>query len=172
MPKNFRTPWHLKTAPAAFTYPQANRRVNKLAHSLLSLGLSKGDKVAVLLENSIEIVEVYLATAKTGIIIVPINFRLVSSEVEYITDNSDAKAFIVHDEFTSTVDPIKAGLKNIAAENYIVVGQAVEGYRPYEAFIENSDGRRTRSRNRARRHLDFDLHLRHHRQTQRGGAFP
>ena len=87
----------LKDRTRAYTYPQVNRRVNKLAHSLLSMGLAKGNKVAVLLENSIEIVEVYLATAKTGIIIVPINFRLFSSEVEYITENSDAKAFIVHD---------------------------------------------------------------------------
>jgi acyl-CoA synthetase (AMP-forming)/AMP-acid ligase II len=91
----------LKDSQRSFTYPEVNKRVNQLAHSLLSLGLSKGDKVAVLLENSIEIVEVFLATAKTGIIIVPINFRLVSAEVEYIADNSDAKAFIVHDEFTS-----------------------------------------------------------------------
>ena len=128
----------LKDRTRAFTYPQANRRVNKLAHSLLSIGLSKGDKVAVLLENSIEIVEVFLATAKTGIIIVPINFRLVGSEVAYIAKNSDAKAFIVHDEFTPTVDAIKADLKNIAADKYIVIGQAVEGYRPYEAFIENA----------------------------------
>jgi acyl-CoA synthetase (AMP-forming)/AMP-acid ligase II len=89
----------LKDSQRSFTYPEVNKRVNQLAHSLLSLGLSKGDKVAVLLENSIEIVEVFLATAKTGIIIVPINFRLVSAEVEYIADNSDAKAFIVHDEF-------------------------------------------------------------------------
>ena len=43
----------LKDARRSFTYPQTNRRVNKLAHSLLSLGLGKGDKVAVLLENSI-----------------------------------------------------------------------------------------------------------------------
>ena len=125
--KKFPNTVALKDRTRTFTYPQANKRVNKLAHSLLSLGLSKGDKVAVLLENSIEIVEVYLATAKTGIIIVPINFRLVSSEVEYIADNSDAKAFIVHDEFASTVDPIKDRIKNIAADNYIVVGQAVEG---------------------------------------------
>ena len=134
--KKFPNTVALKDRSRTFTYPQANRRVNKLAHSLLSMGLSKGDKVAVLLENSIEIVEVYLATAKTGIIIVPINFRLVSSEVEYIAENSDAKAFIVHDEFTSTVDPIKPNLKNIAADNYIVVGQAVEGYRSYKTFIE------------------------------------
>jgi acyl-CoA synthetase (AMP-forming)/AMP-acid ligase II len=128
----------LKDSQRSFTYPQVNKRVNQLAHSLLSLGLSKGDKVAVLLENSIEIVEVFLATAKTGIIIVPINFRLVSAEVEYIADNSDAKAFIVHDEFTSTVDPIKAKLKNIAPDNYIAVGQAVRGYRSYDTFIENA----------------------------------
>ena len=128
----------LKDSQRSFTYPEVNKRVNQLAHSLLSLGLSKGDKVAVLLENSIEIVEVFLATAKTGIIIVPINFRLVSSEVEYIADNSDAKAFIVHDEFTSTVDPIKAKLNNIAPDNYIAVGQAVEGYRSYDGFIENA----------------------------------
>ena len=128
----------LKDSQRSFTYPQVNKRVNQLAHSLLSLGFSKGDKVAVLLENSIEIVEVFLATAKTGIIIVPINFRLVSAEVEYIADNSDAKAFIVHDEFTSTVDPIKAKLINIAPDNYIAVGQAVEGYRSYDGLIENA----------------------------------
>ena len=136
--KKFPNTLALKDRERSFTYPQTNRRVNKLAHSLLSLGLSKGDKVAVLLENSIEIVEVFLATAKTGIIIVPINFRLVGSEVEYIVENSDAKAIVVHDEFTTTVDPIKANLKNIAADNYIVVGQNVEGYRPYETFIENA----------------------------------
>jgi acyl-CoA synthetase (AMP-forming)/AMP-acid ligase II len=136
--KKFPNTVMLKDSRRSFTYPQANRRVNQLAHSLLSLGLSKGDKIAVLLENSIEIVEIFLATAKTGIVIVPINFRLVSTEVEYIADNSDARAMIVHDEFVSTVDPIKANLKNIAPENYIVVGQAVEGYRSYDAFIENA----------------------------------
>jgi acyl-CoA synthetase (AMP-forming)/AMP-acid ligase II len=128
----------LKDSRRSFTYPQANSRVNRLAHSLLALGLSKGDKVAVLLENSIEIVEIFLATAKTGIIIVPINFRLVGAEVEYIVTNSDAGAMIVHDEFTSTVDPIKAKLKNVPPQNYIAVGQAVEGYRSYDALIENA----------------------------------
>ncbi len=125
----------LKTSQRAFTYPETNRRVNQLAHSLLSLGLSKGDKVAVLLENCIEIVEAYLATAKTGLVIVPINFRLLGSDIAYIAENSDAKAFIVHDEFTPTVDSIKAGLTAIRPENYIVVGEERDNYREYEAFI-------------------------------------
>ena len=65
--KKFPNTVALKDSVRSFTYPETNKRVNKLAHSLLSLGLSKGDKIAVLLENSIEIVEIYLAIAKTGI---------------------------------------------------------------------------------------------------------
>ena len=125
----------LRDSERACTYPELDRRVNKLAHSLMSLGLNKGDKVAVLLENSIEIVEVYLATAKTGLVIVPISFRLIGPEVEYIINNSDAQALIVHDEFTPTVDGIKPKLKNIEPDNYIVVGEDREGYREFEAFI-------------------------------------
>ncbi|OQY21405.1 MAG: long-chain fatty acid--CoA ligase [Anaerolineaceae bacterium 4572_32.2] len=125
----------LKDRDRSFTYPEVNRRVNKLAHSLLSLGLSKGDKVAVLLENSVEIVEVYLATAKTGLVIVPINFRLTGREVEYIVNNSDARALIAHDEFTPTVDAIRPNLGNVGPDNYFVVGAEREGYREYETFI-------------------------------------
>jgi acyl-CoA synthetase (AMP-forming)/AMP-acid ligase II len=128
----------LKDAQRAFTYPEMNSRINKLANSLSSLGLQKGDKVAVLLENCIEICELFLATAKSGIIIVPINFRLVGSEIEYIVNNSDARAFVVHDQFTGTLAPIRLDLKNIPAENYVIVGKPQEGYRPYEEFIQNS----------------------------------
>ncbi|UCG06125.1 MAG: AMP-binding protein, partial [Desulfobacterales bacterium] len=106
--------------------------------SLTSLGLQKGDKVAVLLENSIEIVEMYLATAKTGIIIVPINFRLVGPEIEYIVNNSDAKALVVHDQFIATVEPIKKNFNNIPPDKYVVVGQSHDGYHDYEAFIKDS----------------------------------
>lgn len=128
----------LKDKTRSFTYPQTNKRVNQLAHGLLALGLSKGDNVAVLLENSIEIVEIYLAVAKTGMIIVPINFRLVSAEVQYIANNSDAKAFIVDAEFSPTVDPIKAQLSNITPDKYVVVGGSADGYIPYDELIRNS----------------------------------
>ncbi|MCP4687158.1 MAG: AMP-binding protein, partial [Desulfobacterales bacterium] len=98
----------LKDRDRSYTYPETNARVNRLAHGLLSLGLEKGDRVAVLLENCIEIVEIFLATAKTGIVIVPINFRLLGKDIEYIVNNSDASAFIVYDEFTPEVDSVKS----------------------------------------------------------------
>jgi len=125
----------LKDSARAFTYPETNQRVNKLGHRLISLGLNKGDKVAVLLENCIEIVEIYLATAKTGLVIVPINFRLIGSEVEYIVNNSDAKALIAHAEFISCINDIKPNLSQIGPENFIVVGKKQAGYEEYEAFL-------------------------------------
>ncbi len=128
----------LKDNKRAFTFPEVNKRVNRLAHGLLSLGLSKGDKIAVLLENSIEIVEVYLATAKTGLVIVPVNFRLVGSEIEYIVNNSDARALIANAEFTATVDAIKPKLKAILPDRYIVVDEEIEGYREYETFLQGA----------------------------------
>ncbi len=137
--KKFKDTVALMDKDRSFTYPALNKRVNQLAHSLSSLGFQKGDKLAVILENCIEIVELFLATAKTGIIMVPINFRLASPEVEYIVNNSDAKAFVVHDLFADTVRPIKDKLKNILPENYVMVGQTEEGYREYEAFIRDAD---------------------------------
>ena len=128
----------IKDRGRRFTYPQLNQRTNRLAHSLLGLGLAKGDKVAVLLENCIEIVEIYLATAKTGLIIVPINFRLAGNEIEYIVNNSDAKAMVVHDLFAASVAPVKDRLVKIPAGNYIMVGEKSDGYREYEAFIANA----------------------------------
>jgi acyl-CoA synthetase (AMP-forming)/AMP-acid ligase II len=111
--KKFPNTVALMDGQRAFTYPEVNKRVNKLANSLTALGLQKGDKVAVLLENCIEICELFLATAKSGIIIVPINFRLVSAEVEYIVDNSDAKAFVIHDQFAAVVQPAAGGLSTL-----------------------------------------------------------
>jgi acyl-CoA synthetase (AMP-forming)/AMP-acid ligase II len=128
-----------KDQKRSFTYAQTNQRINRLSHALLGLGLGKGDKVAVFMENSVEIVEIYLACAKTGLIIVPINFRLVSREVEYIVNNSDAKALIVDDEFAAVIDPIKGDLTQIISANYVTVGKKIAGYRHYETMLSSAE---------------------------------
>uniref|UniRef100_A0A7C4MKG7 Long-chain fatty acid--CoA ligase n=1 Tax=Desulfatirhabdium butyrativorans TaxID=340467 RepID=A0A7C4MKG7_9BACT len=125
----------LKDSSRSFTYPEVNRRVNRLANGLTAMGLQKGDRVAVFLENSIEIIECYLATAKTGIVIVPINFRLVGKETAYILENSEASAIVVHDEFTPIIDGIRSSLHRIASNRFIVVGKDTPGYRNYEAVL-------------------------------------
>ncbi|MCK5548147.1 MAG: AMP-binding protein, partial [Thermoplasmata archaeon] len=89
-------------------------------------------------ENCIEIVELYLAAAKTGIIVVPINFRLAGKEIEYIVNHSDAETFVVHDEFAPTVNEIRGHLKKIDSEGYVVVGNKNEGYMDYEGLLKGS----------------------------------
>jgi len=133
--KKFPNTVALKDRERSFTYPAVNKRVNRLCHGLLAMGLEKGDNVAVVLENSIEIIELYLATAKTGLVIVPINFRLVGSEVEYIVNNSDAKTIVVHDLFADTVDKVRSRLRNISPDRYVIVGDTRDGYRPYDALM-------------------------------------
>jgi acyl-CoA synthetase (AMP-forming)/AMP-acid ligase II len=136
--KKFPDKTAMRDAKRSFTFREFNERVNALSHALLHSGLHRGDKIAVLLENSIEICELYHAAAKTGLVIVPINFRLVGKEILYILENSDSRALFVHDEFCGEVDRIRDNVKNITRDNYFAVGdRQVEGYMSYERFLEN-----------------------------------
>jgi len=127
--------WRGKT----LTYPELESRTNKLANGLLRLGLRKGDRVAVMLYNCAEFVEVDCASAKAGLVVVPINWRYVEKEIEYVVDNSDAKAMILGEDFIDCIDRIRGGFKKIGAENYLSVGsKRFEGYIDYEQLIASS----------------------------------
>lgn len=124
----------VKDAERRLTYPQLNARANRLAGGLLSLGLKKGDRIAVLFENSIEFVECYLAAAKAGFVIVPINFRLAPVEIAYILNDADACALVVGEAFAENVDEVRPRL-SIADGRYIATGGPREGYTDYEAVL-------------------------------------
>lgn len=76
------------------TYRQFEERSNALANALTQRGVQKGDRIAVLVMNSIEFVEIMIAIAKLGAITVPINYRLKSPEVEYILQDSGATVLL------------------------------------------------------------------------------
>ncbi|MFH1231769.1 MAG: AMP-binding protein [Planctomycetota bacterium] len=109
----------LKDKFSSLTFEQLNQRVNKLSHLLLDIGFQKGDRISCFLENCIEIVELYLACAKTGIIINPINFRLSASEVTYIINNADSKALFFHSEFSPLIESIRDSLPQI--KHYFII---------------------------------------------------
>ena len=64
----------------SMTFAEWDDRACRLANALLSLGLSKGDRVAVLAYNRVEWAEIYAAVAKAGLVAVPVNFRLSAPE--------------------------------------------------------------------------------------------
>lgn len=123
----------------ALTYPELESRTNRLANSLLQLGLRKGDRVAVMLYNSTDFVEVDCALAKVGLVVVPINWRYMEKEIEYVVDNSDAKAMIVGEDFIDCVNRIRGGFKKIGLDHYVSVGsKRFKGYFDYESLIAQS----------------------------------
>ena len=75
----------------ALTFAQWSERANRLANALLGLGLAKGDRVAVLAYNCLEWMEIYVALARAGLVAVPVNFRLVANEIEYIATHCEAR---------------------------------------------------------------------------------
>jgi fatty-acyl-CoA synthase len=72
------------------TYQELSTRALQAANGLLALGVGKGDRVAVLLENGPEFIELFFAAATVGAIFVPVNFRLAAQEVEYVLRDSGA----------------------------------------------------------------------------------
>ena len=89
------------------TFKELNERVNKTANYLQSTGLQKGDRVAVYLQNCMEFIYLYFAVGKLGLIIVPLNLRLVGRELEYQLNNSGARMLIFHAKFLDNVTKIK-----------------------------------------------------------------
>jgi long-chain acyl-CoA synthetase len=82
---------------AVLTYADLDRASNRGAHLLRSLGLARGDVVAVMLDNEAAIFEIAWAAQRTGVYLTSISTRLSASDITYILDDSDARLLIVSD---------------------------------------------------------------------------
>ena len=90
------------------TWQDFDRKANRFANLLLSRGLKKGDKVAILLMNCIEWLPLYFGILKAGCMAVPMNFRYSEDEIEYCLDLADVDVLIFGPEFVSRIDPLAA----------------------------------------------------------------
>ncbi len=128
----------LKDEKRQLSFAEYNSRSCRLANGLIDMGLKKGDMVAVISTNCLEFMEIYTAVAKAGIVVVPVNWRLAPKDMEYIINNSDAKAVIVSDEFVKNVDEIRDKLPNVPSSNLIFIGEMTpEGYRNFEDVVSS-----------------------------------
>jgi long-chain acyl-CoA synthetase len=104
---------------------------NQVVHGLRALGLQPGDAVAMLLPNSVEVFELYLAISQAGFYLVPINWHLVGPEIAYIVDDCEAKVFVAHARFAehaiAAADEI-----GFPAEGRFAVGGDIAGFHAYD----------------------------------------
>ena len=96
---------------ARFTYAEINARVNQAANMMIAQGIKPGDRVAMLCMNGVPFFESYFACAKIGAVAVPLNWRLVPDELEYILGNAGAETLLFDSDFDAQVEALHAGGK-------------------------------------------------------------
>jgi len=122
---------------SVFTYQRLNSRVNQVSNLLHEMGIRKGERVGVLLYNSNAYIEVYFALAKLGAILVPLNFRLKGTELEFILKDSGSETLFLGEEFVDVVGSIKSNIP-VKKANYIGVGETIPSWIiDYEKAIES-----------------------------------
>ena len=101
------------------SWGQFNKHANRFANLLLSRGIKKGDKVAILLMNCIEWLPIYFGVLKTGAMAVPLNYRYAADEIKYCLELADADVIIFGPEFTGRVEQICSRVKRIKLWLYL-----------------------------------------------------
>jgi acyl-CoA synthetase (AMP-forming)/AMP-acid ligase II len=117
------------------TFNDFNCRVNSLNQAVSSMGLTKGDRVAVLARNCPEYVEIY-GLGKSGLIIVPLNWRLAAAEIEKLVAHSAPKVLFVDESFADLVDSIRSRLASV--DQFVYLGAAREGWNIYSSLVTDS----------------------------------
>lgn len=88
------------------TWKEFDDKANKFANLLLSRGIKKGDKVAILLMNCLEWLPVYFGVLKSGAVAVPLNYRYTAEEIKYCVELADSDVLVFGPEFIGRVEEI------------------------------------------------------------------
>ena len=119
----------------SITWEDFNRTSNRIANMILSMGIKKGDKVAILLMNCLEWLPIYFGVLKTGALAVPLNYRYAADEIKYCLDLADVDMLIFGPEFIDRVSSIKDSVPRV--KNMIFVGnEEVSFAKNYEEQIK------------------------------------
>lgn len=119
------------------TYKEYCEGVDRLASGLLSMGLKKGDRIGVLSKNNLEFAYLYGVAAKTGAIMLPINWRLKREEVEYCISDGAPKFLFVEEEFQEMISGFMAKFDFV--QKYFSMGPAQGDFAPFHSLMVEDD---------------------------------
>ncbi|MDE3274444.1 MAG: class I adenylate-forming enzyme family protein [Verrucomicrobiota bacterium] len=109
----------LEAFRSEITWAEFDEKANRFANFLLSRGLKRGDKVAILLMNCLEWLPIYFGVLKAGCMAVPLNFRYTAEEIKYCLDLADADVLVHGPEFTGRVEQIIDRLPKVKFGVYV-----------------------------------------------------
>jgi acyl-CoA synthetase (AMP-forming)/AMP-acid ligase II len=117
------------------THREFNQSINRLANGFLDLGLGKGDKVATILPNCLELLEVYWAVSKIGAVVVPLSTLLRGKALRTLLQDSDTVMVVTDSSFVETMDEIRSELPAVGDDRYLLTdGTDIPGYGDYHAI--------------------------------------
>ncbi len=105
------------------TWRDFDIKANRFANLLLTRGVKRGDKIAILLMNCLEWLPIYFGILKAGAIAVPMNYRYTSDEIDYCLDLADASVLVFGPEFIGRIEQLSGKLGRI--KNIFYVGKDV-----------------------------------------------
>ena len=123
-----------------FTYRQLHERAVRLANALRGLGIGQGDRVCILSPNSHFFLESFYGTSLIGAVLVPLNYRLIAADHEYILNHAGVRCVLVDREYTSVVDEIRPRLKTV--QHWICAsydGAAPAGWVDWDGWVAAAD---------------------------------
>ena len=120
------------------TWGDFHRRVRKVANGLLSLGLTKGDKVAVLAATSPEYLEIFFGTLAAGCCLVPLSTMASTEALERMVGDSGARAFFLSDSMRNLAEPFTDRLEGIAPMGLIAIDFSAPGWTDYGPWVEGA----------------------------------
>jgi AMP-binding enzyme len=105
-----------EAAAQRFTFAELDERANRAANMLTGLGLTEGDRVAVLLPNGHQFVEIFYGAARAGLVVVPLNLRLVANELAFMLRDSGATVLV----FDGTRrEPSRSGVTALRVDGWL-----------------------------------------------------
>ncbi len=101
------------------TWKAFDKKANRFANLLLARGLKKGDKVAILMMNSIEWLPAYFGILKSGGVAVPLNYRYTADEIKYCLKKADVSILIFGPEFVGRIEEISGRIPDVKQLFYV-----------------------------------------------------
>ena len=115
------------------SYGQFFERCDRWSSALQRLGVQQGDRVAYIAPNTHAQLESFYAVPQIGAVLVPINYRLISSDFAYILNHSGARVVCVHSDYLEEVDRIRGMVPRI--EHFVALENSYDGWQNYEALL-------------------------------------
>lgn len=120
------------------TWSQFNARINRTANMLADQGVEKGDKVATILPNCLELLEVYWAVSKLGAVVVPLSTLLMKSAVISLLNDSDAVKVVSTSAFVELLTAVLPELTRISSDD-VLITDADASFQDYQTLRDQAE---------------------------------